>query len=136
LFSRTIVLRLAGIYGPGRIPRLADLVGGKPIPISRSGHLNLIHVDDAASVILAAERLAVPPRVYVVSDGHPTTRRAFYEYLADLRGLGAPAFTEPLPGTDDALRGTADKRVNNARMLAELGIQLAYPSYREGLAAI
>jgi len=135
LGARSIVLRLAGLYGPGRIPRLADLLTGRPIAASESGHLNLIHVDDAAAVVVAAERHARPPQTYAVSDGHPTRRRDFYLRLGELFGAASPQFIER-PGEPAPTRVGSDKRVDNRRMLAELGVRLRYPSYREGLAAI
>jgi hypothetical protein len=48
----------------------------------------------------------------------------------------APRFVEPPAGDSRAARAAADKRIDNARMLAELGLSLAFPSFREGLAAI
>ncbi len=98
--------------------------------------MNLIHVDDAAAVVLAAEEKAQPPRTYCVCDGHPVGRRALYEQLAELLKLPRPEFVEPSPDVEGASRAGADKRVKNARMLAELEVELEYPSYREGLAAI
>ena len=83
-----IVLRLAGIYGPGRLPRRAELASGEPLPIAAGEHVNLIHVEDAAAAVLAAEAHAQPPRTYIISDGHPVERR---EYLAELaRQFGLP----------------------------------------------
>ena len=136
LGNRAIVLRLAGLYGPERIPNAELIRGGKPIAAPERGYLNLIHVDDAASVVLAAEERAHPPCTYVVSDGHPVLRRTYYEELARL--LHAPGARFELPPSDApaAVRATSDKRANSARMTAELGVKLAYPSYREGLAAI
>src|SRR5262245_43756932 len=48
---RAIILRLAGLYGPGRIPRSADLIAGQPIDAPSQGWLNLIHVGDAAQIV-------------------------------------------------------------------------------------
>jgi len=73
LGARAIVLRLAGIYGPGRVPRREALLSGEPLAAAE-GRLNLIHADDAVRIILAAERLAAPPRLYTVSDGQPPLR--------------------------------------------------------------
>ncbi|MEL6106339.1 MAG: NAD-dependent epimerase/dehydratase family protein, partial [Planctomycetota bacterium] len=47
--GRWHVFRLSGIYGPGRVPRIADVRDGKPIASLETGFLNLIHVDDAAA---------------------------------------------------------------------------------------
>ena len=71
LAPRSVILRLAGLYGPGRVPKLADLRRGRPLAVPSSGFLNLIHVEDAARIVLAAEQRAVPPCCYVVADGQP-----------------------------------------------------------------
>jgi nucleoside-diphosphate-sugar epimerase len=139
--SRGIILRLAGIYGPGRIPFLDKLRAGESIPAPSAGQLNLIHVDDAAAVVLAAERLkldeqASAPRIFCVSDGHPVERGDYYREVARLIGAAEPRFTAPVPDSPRAARASNDRRVNNRRMLAELRPELAYPDYRAGLAAI
>lgn len=139
--SRGIILRLAGIYGPGRIPYLDKLRAGKPIPAPIEGHLNLIHVDDAAAVVLAAEKLPLAelngkPRVYCVSDGHPVRRGDYYREVARLIGATEPAFAPPDPESPRAVRASSDRRVRNQRMLAELQIRPTYSDYRSGLKAI
>jgi nucleoside-diphosphate-sugar epimerase len=137
LGARGIVLRLAGIYGPGRIPNQAPLLAGEPIAVPTEGFLNLIHVDDAASAVLTAATVeAEPPRTYLISDGHPVRRGEYYAELARLLRAPAPRFAEPPAGDPRATRAAADKRIDNSRMLAELRVSLVYPSYREGLAAI
>jgi nucleoside-diphosphate-sugar epimerase len=134
LSERTIILRLAGIYGPGRIPSADDLRDGVPITASANGYINLIHVEDAASVVINAETHTKPPRTYVVSDGRPVVRREFYEEVSRLFHTPPPVFKEPSAGIDR--RGNTSKRVSNARLLACVPIELKYPTYREGLAAI
>lgn len=135
LGPRSIVLRLAGLYGPGRITRLPDLVAGRPIVAPAEGFLNLIHVDDAAAAVLAAETYPRPPRTFLISDGQPVLRKDFYAHLARLLGCRPPTFLEPPPESRSTLRSTTNKRVSNRRMREELRVELAYPSYREGLAA-
>jgi len=129
-----IILRMAGIYGPGRLPRRAELASGEPLPIGVGQRVNLIHVDDAAAAVVAAEAHAQPPRTYIIADGNPVDRRAYFAELARQLDLPPPSFRDPLPGESTGRRG-GDKRTSNARMLAELHLQLAYPTYREGLAA-
>ncbi|MEQ8788930.1 MAG: SDR family oxidoreductase [Pirellulaceae bacterium] len=141
LGDRAVILRMAGIYGPGRIPRSADIVRGTPLPSPSEGYLNLIHVEDAARIVLAAEVLASDaraplPRTYTVSDGHPVPRRAYYEELARLLDAPPPTFIAPDPDSPAASRAEGSKRVANTRLVAELSPTFAYPSYREGLAAI
>jgi nucleoside-diphosphate-sugar epimerase len=137
LGARGIVLRLAGIYGPQRIPNQAPLLAGEPLAVPTAGYLNLIHVDDAAAAVLAAAAVEADlPRTYLISDGHPAQRGEYYAELARLLGAAAPRFVEPPAGDPRAARAAADKRIDNSRMRAELRVSLAYPSYREGLAAI
>jgi len=139
LGKRGVILRLAGIYGPGRIPFLSDLRAAAPIPATTAGHLNLIHVDDAAAVVLAAARCPAfddGPRVYCVSDGRPVQRGEYYRQVARQIGAPPPTFTDPKPGSPRAARAEADRRIRNDRMRNELRVKLAYSDYGAGLAAI
>lgn len=134
--SKAIILRMAGIYGSGRIPRSADLLAGRPIDAPQHGWLNLIHVDDAARIVLLAEQHAVPPQTFVVSDGHPVQRADYYRELAHLLHAPAPKFVASPVDSPAAERSASDKRVNPRKMFAELEPELLYPDYRAGLAAI
>ena len=135
-----MILRLAGIYGPGRVPRKADLLANKSFPTD--GHLNLIHVDDAATTVLAAERAAANASLYLVSDEMPVLRADYYAELR--RRLNVPEPTSE--GTDPSSdvietssrkeRARADKRIRSNKFREDLSVKLQYPSYREGLAAI
>lgn len=141
LGARSIVLRPAGIYGPDRIPRADALRRGDPIDAPADGFLNLIHVDDLASVVLEIERLAfsdkiAPPRTFNVADGHPVLRREYYAELARLLAAPPPNFMTPAAESPAAQRAAADKRIDNGRLVREIAPTFAYPSYREGLAAI
>jgi nucleoside-diphosphate-sugar epimerase len=124
-----IVLRFAGIYGPGRLLRAGSLLGGEPITADPSKWLNLIHVEDGADAILAAEARSPEGQTYNVSDGTPARRQDFYEELARLLGAPSPRFFPP-SGQD-----TADRRVRSDRMRDELGVTLRFPDYFRGLAA-
>lgn len=134
--ERGVVLRLAGIYGPGRLPYLKQLETGKPIAAPQEGHLNLIHVDDAAKVTVIATDHPSASGIYCVSDGNPPIRKNYYEEIAQLIGANSPSFVKPQSGSPRAARAAADKRISNQRLLEELEVELSYPSYREGLAAI
>jgi nucleoside-diphosphate-sugar epimerase len=100
------------------------------------GYLNLIHVDDAASVVLAAEVRAPLASLLVASDGNPVLRREYYAELARLLDAPPPQFAAPGSDSAAAARASASKRVRNTRLVQQLAVQFAYPSYREGLAAI
>jgi nucleoside-diphosphate-sugar epimerase len=134
--TRAIILRLAGIYGPGRIPRREELLSGKPIAALPDAWLNLVHVDDAARIVLAVDEQVRPPRLYVVSDGHPVQRREYYAEAARLLRAPPPDFSVGEPQTLTDRRGSTDKRVNNARLRSEVRFDFQYPSFREGLSAI
>ncbi|HEV3003227.1 MAG TPA: SDR family oxidoreductase [Pirellulales bacterium] len=137
LADRSVILRLAGVYGPGRIPRRAALQLGEPMAAPRDGYMNLIHIDDAVETVLAAcHRPITLPRTYLVADGKPVRRHEYYAELARLAGGPAPRYIGPPDDSPAAQRASADKRIDNTRMLAELAISLRYPSFREGLAAI
>jgi nucleoside-diphosphate-sugar epimerase len=136
LADQTIVLRLAGIYGPGRIPRAKELQAGAAIAAPAQGFLNLIHVDDAARIVVLAAERAPPPKLYCVSDGQPVVRADYYNELARLVGAPPPKFIDPLSDSPAAQRAGSDKRISNALLMQELAPELLYPSYREGVRAI
>ncbi len=144
LNTRGIILRLAGLYGPDRVPFLSELRRGEPIPAISSGYLNLIHVDDAASVVLAAAEsdssaflnTAAGPRIFCVSDGNPVERGEYYSEVARQIGMPPPRFVAPDPASPRAQRAGRSRRISNKRMLGELRVTLACPDYRAGLAAI
>jgi nucleoside-diphosphate-sugar epimerase len=134
LGERAIVLRMAGLYGPGRLPRLADLVAGRPIAASPDGQVNLIHIDDGASAAVAAGLHRSAPELFLISDGHPVARREFLAEMARIAGASPPKFVDAAR-LDPAARGSGDKRIDNRRMIERLGVEIEYPTYREGLAA-
>lgn len=123
-----IVLRFAGLYGPDRLLRKAAILKGEPLVGDADKWLNLVHVDDGAAAVQAAEERAKPGGTYTVADDEPVTRRAFYTRLAELLG-GPPAAFDHRPEP-----GAANRRVSNRTAKAELGWSPAFPSYREGLA--
>jgi nucleoside-diphosphate-sugar epimerase len=125
------VLRLAGIYGPGRLPRVEDLRAGRPLSADPDSWLNLIHVDDAAAVVMAVAARPQPGPLYVVSDGHPILRREFYDRLATLIGGPPPIWDPPSP---DARGG--DKRVDPRRLFAEIGPSFIHADAVGALAGI
>jgi nucleoside-diphosphate-sugar epimerase len=135
LGAKAVILRMGGLYGPGRIPRRRDLEAGQPIAAAEHGFLNLIHVEDAASIVLAAEARAPLPSLYAVTDNSPVLRGDYFRELTRLAGLPEPRFA-PASSSPRAERATTDKRISNRKMRTELQIQLRYPTHREGLAAI
>jgi nucleoside-diphosphate-sugar epimerase len=141
LGRRSAILRLAGIYGPGRVPYLDKLRAAEPLPVPTAGWLNLIHVDDAARIVVATDAWLKSrdaddgPHVFCVSDGSPVRRADYYAEVARLIGAPAPTFGAPPKDSPAAARASADRRVSNQKLMRTLGLELQFPSYREGLAA-
>jgi len=117
-----VCLRLAGLYGPDRLPRLADLQAGRPLPADPDSWLNLIHIDDAADVVCGVAALPAPRPLYVVSDGSPVTRRDWYGGLARIGGSPPPAWD---PAASRSRGG--DKRVDPRLIWADLGRSPDHP---------
>lgn len=126
------ILRLAGIYGPGRVPRIADVIAGQPIASPESGYLNLIHVDDAAEAVLATPSRG-KSRLYLVADDLPVVRGEFYRQIARQCNAPDPSFVQPGDDASDRRRSDSNKRVRNQRFKADLVPELQFPTYREGL---
>ena len=103
------ILRFAGIYGPGR----NDALGSHRARRSRSstdpdGWLNLIHVEDGASAVVAAAERGQPGATYNVADDRPVARREFYAEMAALLGAPPPQFNPAAERTN--------RRISNRRM--------------------
>ena len=129
----TNILRLSGIYGPGRLlSRVDQLKSGTPLPGSPDAWLNLIHVDDAATSVLICSERGAPGRTYLVSDDRPVLRREYYGLLAKLVGAAAPNFA---PDAVARHMHGLNKRCNNQVLRHELRVELAFPTIDVGLPA-
>ena len=130
-----VVLRFAGIYGPGRVIRRQPVEAGEALVGDADKWLNLIHVEDGASAVAAAAECGSPGAVVNVCDDRPVRRRDFYAELARLLGAPAPRFVAPAPGAPPPPHERANRRILNRRLRGELGLTLRYPSFVEGLRA-
>jgi nucleoside-diphosphate-sugar epimerase len=133
------IFRLAGIYGPGRSP-LQKLRDGTARRLVKPGQVfNRIHVDDIATVLAAGYEHRRSGAIYDVSDNEPTPPQDVVTFAAALAGIDPPP-EEPFESATLTPMARSfygeNKRVRNRRTLEELGIALAYPTYREGLRAI
>ncbi len=131
--------RLPGIYGPGR-SALDDVLDGTARSIVKPGQVfNRIHVHDIASAVIAAIERPHTGRVYNVTDDEPGPPQDVVNFAAQLLGRPQPPSLDFATAELSSMARSfysENKRVANARMKAELGIRLKYPSYREGLTAI
>ena len=133
------IFRLPGIYGPGR-SALDRVAAGEARRITAPGQVfSRIHVDDLAAGLAASIARPRAGGVYNLCDDAPCANSEVIAYAAGLLGLPVPPEV-PLAEADLSPQGqrfyAESKRVSNARAKAELGWRPAYPTYREGLAAI
>lgn len=133
------IFRLAGIYGPERTPFDRVRRPDSRRVIKDGQVFSRIHVEDIARVLLASIDRPNPGAIYNVCDDEPAPPQDILEYAADLLDIPAP----PEVAFEDAdLSAMArsfysdSKRVSNRRIRDELGVELKYPSYREGLVAL
>jgi nucleoside-diphosphate-sugar epimerase len=133
-----VILRVPGIYGPGRLP-LERLRKGLPLlREDQCPYTNRIHADDLAAICIAAMARGTPGEAYNVSDGHPSNMVDYFNRIADRAGLPHPptldreqAEHELTPGMLGYMRES--KRLGNEYMLRELEIELRYPDLDAGL---
>ena len=133
-----VILRVTGIYGPGRLP-LARIQQGHPIlREEESPPTNRIHADDLAEVCIKAAEKADDGDIFNVSDGHPGTMTQYFNAVSDLLDLPR------LPQVDMAEAKqvmnpmmltylTETRRMDNRKMVEQLGVVLMYPDLESGL---
>jgi nucleoside-diphosphate-sugar epimerase len=133
------LFRLAGIYGPGR-SALDSVRDGTAKRIDKPGQVfSRIHVDDIAGVLRASIDRPRPGAAYNLCDDEAAPPQEVVAYACELLGREPPPL---VPFDEAALSDMArsfyrdNKRASNARIKDELGVVLAYPTYREGLRAL
>ena len=87
------VVRLAGLYGPGRVIGRQGIARGEPVSGPADDYLNLLHIEDAARAMLATASASAPLRYAMISDGRPLLRREYYGALAQALQAPAPQFS-------------------------------------------
>jgi len=132
----SIILRVAGIYGPSRSWWLNQCMAGEArIEGEGRRHLNMIHREDVVGCIIAALHRGRPGEIYNAVDDEPVQQREFLEWLA--RKLNHP--TPPSIPESMAInrkRGVSDKRISNRKLKDALRYAFRYPSFREGYASL
>lgn len=135
-----VILRVGGIYGPGRLP-LQRLRQGMPVlRPDLAPPTNRIHADDLAQVCQAAARAGGQCTIYNVCDSEASTMSEYFLAVAEQAGLPPPrqidwqqAESELSPAMLSFLHES--RRMDNGKLLRELDIRLDYPTLAEGLAA-
>jgi nucleoside-diphosphate-sugar epimerase len=123
------VVRLAGLYGPGRIVGATGLRQGQPVDGNPDAWLNLIHVSDAARLLLRC-LYADAAQVELGADGSPVRRAVYYGWLAAQLGLRPPAFSGA-----PAARGGASRRCDPGPTVARTLWRPMFRDFRAGLIA-
>jgi nucleoside-diphosphate-sugar epimerase len=128
-----IVLRVAGIYGPGRGRLFLQYLKDEAhIPGRGERFINMIHRDDAAASLVAALKSGRAGEIYNAVDDEPVAHIHFFRWLSETLGKNMPPF-----GAEGATgkRAVTNKKVSNRRLRMELGCALRYPTFRQGYTA-
>lgn len=131
----TGIFRLSGIYGPGR-NAFENFRKGTARRIDKPGQVfNRIHVEDIGQTVAAAARQKAGG-IFNVTDDEPAPPQDVVAYAAELLGIDPPPLI-PFDKADLSPMGRSfygeNKRVSNRKIKQDLGIRLAYPTYREAL---
>jgi nucleoside-diphosphate-sugar epimerase len=134
--TATTVLRLSGIYGPGRT-RLVELVrsGRATYPPGPPRYANRIHRDDAAGALAHLLRLPAPEALYLGVDDAPVDLAEVLTFLAVELDAPLPRLEEEPNGPGASSPERTSKRCSNAR-LKSTGYRFRHPTYREGYGAL
>lgn len=125
----SVTIRLAGLYGPGRLQLIEHLRAGRArVPRTVPHWANRMHVDDAAAAIAHLLTVHAPAPVYLGADDTPLPLDVLYDHLAALTGSPPPAEGPPPAGI-------GSKKLSNARLRAS-GFEPAWPDSRDGYAAL
>jgi len=130
-----VILRVAGIYGPGRGHAFKQFLRGEArLEGDGSRWLNMIHRDDVAGVIMAALERGIPGEIYNAVDNEPVRQRDFYAWLAEkLNRPMPPAVWGKEPFRQ---RGASNKRISNEKIRVELQFKFGVSCFRSGLAGV
>jgi hypothetical protein len=130
-----VILRVAGIYGPGRGHLFLQYLRDEARLHGRGERvINMIHRDDVVGATVAALAHGRPGTIYNLADDEPVDQLAFFQWLSGALGKAMPPFaTEGTEGRRK--RGLTCKRVANGKLKTELGYRFDYPTFREGYAA-
>jgi nucleoside-diphosphate-sugar epimerase len=129
--NRCFILRLAGIYGPGRT-HLVDQVRSGSVAGRGEHHLNLAFRDDIVTAIWSAFESSptIGSDVFNVVDDSPAPKELIVQWLADQLGVPVPVFTGVAVAGRRAV--TPDRRISNTKLKSVLGWRPRYPTFRDG----
>ncbi len=130
-----VILRVAGIYGPGRGHLLKQFLKNEArLDGAGERYLNMIQRDDVVGAIIAALQGARPGEVFNAVDDEPVTQTTYFRWLAEELGKDLPPSAPEEPNAARK-RGATNKRISNRKLKMELGCQFKYPNFRKGFSA-
>lgn len=136
--DKSVILRLSGIYGPGRHGLLDKLREGyRVFPGSGDRYLNLVFLPDIVAAIWQVIQSSLPhDGLFNVSDDGAFTKREILEWLADRTGLTRPVFNPDQASDRDKRRQTGgnlpNRIVSNERIKQQIGWNPQFPDFRAG----
>lgn len=127
-----VILRVAGIYGPGRGHLFKQYLKNEARILGKGERfLNMVHRDDVIGVILSALKNGRGGQVYNVVDDEPVAEIHFYRWLSETLGKWLPPFATEAE-TVERKRGVTNKKIQNRRLKVELGYTFKFPTFRQG----
>jgi nucleoside-diphosphate-sugar epimerase len=130
-----MIVRAAGIYGPGRGYLLKQFLRGEArIEGEGARTLNMIHLEDLIGAIVAVLERGRAGEVYNAVDDEPVSQLEFFRWLAAKLGQPLPS-TVPEDAAAPRKRGLTNKRISNQKLKTELCYEFKFPNYRSGYAA-
>jgi nucleoside-diphosphate-sugar epimerase len=134
------ICRVPGIYGPGRTLRQRLETGAYRRLDDEKLWVSRIHVDDLAAGLIAAWRRGESGEIYLLCDDQPTTGEEYAELTASLLSLPLPPTVDREDIRQELSRDSFERRIgsrrcSNRRMRQELGVELRYPTIRQGIPA-
>ena len=133
---------MAGLYGPDRVPSLNALREASPIVGDPNVLLNLIHIDDAAELMLAVADSPDASDIELGCDGNPVRRIEYYQHMTRRLGLPDPVVLDDRTAATslglnlNRLRQLTSKACDPAPTIERTGWSPKYPTYQHGLDAI
>lgn len=130
-----VILRVAGIYGPGRGHFFQQYLQDEARIAGKGDRLiNMIHRDDLIGIILAALKSGRPGEIYNAVDDEPVAQIHFFRWLSETLGKWMPPFASEEENAARK-RGFTNKKISNRRLKMELGYPFKYPTFRQGYTA-
>ncbi len=139
--GEVVILRVAGIYGPDRLPLERIRQGVPLVRAEEAPYTNRIHVDDLVTVCCAAMEKGIDGSIYNACDGAPSTMTDYFLAVADAAGLPRP----PCVSMDEAAGRLSvgmmsylaeSRRLSNRKLREELGVEFLYPTLADGLRGV